>query len=50
MFGELKISKPGSKAGRKKENDEYTRKIVKSVAKDIPGYSGKYVINDANIT
>ena len=48
IFGELKISKPGTKLGKKKENDEYNRKISKSIAKDGPGYSGKYTINYAN--
>ena len=48
IFGELKISKPGTKLGKKKENDKYNQKIAKSIAKDVPGYSGKYTINDDN--
>ena len=48
IFCELKISKPGTKLGKKKEDDEHNRKIAKSIAKDAPGYSDKYTINDAN--
>ena len=48
IFGELKISKPGTKLGKKKTDDEYTRTIAKGIAKDIPGYSGRYKINDAD--
>ena len=48
MFGQLKISKPGSKAGKKKENDDYTQNIAMGIAKDVPGYSGKYSINDVD--
>jgi hypothetical protein len=48
VFGELKISKPGSKLGKKKKDDAYTRKIAKSIADDIPGYSGKYTIDEAD--
>ncbi len=48
VFGELKISKPGTKLGKKKTDDEYTRTIAKGIARDIPGYSGRYKINDAD--
>ena len=48
VFDELKISKPGSKMGKKKSDDEYTKSIAKSIAGDIPGYSGKYNVNDAD--
>ena len=48
IFGELKISKAGTKLGKKKENDKYNQKIAKSIAKDVPDYSGKYTINDAD--
>ena len=49
-FGQLKISTPSSKFGRKKESNKYTRKIAKSIAEDVPGYSGNYTINDTDAT
>ena len=50
MFDQLKISKPGSKAGKKKEKDDYTWQIAKIITKDVLGYSEKYRINDADAT
>ena len=50
VFGELKISKPGTKEGKKKKYDAYTKKVAKSIAADVPGYSGKYTINEADAT
>ena len=49
-FGQLTISRQGSKFGRKKKIDEYTRKIAKSIAEDVPGYSGNYTINGIDAT
>ena len=49
IFGELNISKLGTKLSKKKENDKYNWKTVKSITKDVPGYSGKYTINDADV-
>ena len=48
IFGELKISKPGTRKGKKKKDDAYTKKVAKSLAADLPGYSGKYAINGAD--
>ncbi len=47
VFGKLRVSKPGRKGGKiGKGQDAYSKKLAKSIAKDIPGYSGKYAIND----
>ena len=46
IFGELKISKSGSKHGRKKQDDDINRRIAKRLAKDLPGYSGKPIVTD----
>mmetsp|Transcript_24038 Transcript_24038/g.34371 ORF Transcript_24038/g.34371 Transcript_24038/m.34371 type:complete len:356 (-) Transcript_24038:74-1141(-) len=47
VFGKLRVSKPGKKGGKiGKGQDAYSKKLAKSIAKDIPGYSGKYAIND----
>ena len=50
IFGQLKISRPGSKFGKKKGSDEYTQKIAKSIAEDTPGYSRKCTINNTDAT
>lgn len=44
VFGKLRVLSPGGKVGRVKDN--YSKKLAKSIAKDIPGYSGKYTIDD----
>ena len=48
VSGELKISKPGMKLGKKKDNNEYNQKISKRIAKDVPGFSGEYTIDDVD--
>ena len=48
VFGKLKVSRPGSKAGKKKTDANYAKKIAKNIASDIPGYSGRYKITDAD--
>jgi hypothetical protein len=32
--------------GRGRRKDAYSKKLAKSIAKDIPGYSGKYAVDD----
>ena len=48
VFGTLKTSKPGTKCGKKKDEDDYTSKMAKNIASCVPGYSGKYSINNAD--
>ena len=47
----LKISKPGTKYGKKKKrDDEYTWRIAKNIVDDIAWSSGKYKITDVDTT
>ena len=56
VFDELKVSKSGGKRGvsnqkqKKKEEESYISIIAKGLAKDVPGYSGKYTINEEDTT
>ena len=51
VFGELtKVSKPGSRGGSKKSDDEYTRQVASGISSEIPGYSGAYNFNDDDAT
>ena len=52
-FGELKLSKPGSKCGKNKSDKEHTRRIANDLAAEIPGYltrSSKYTVSEADAT
>ncbi|KAL7548740.1 hypothetical protein ACHAWF_017202 [Thalassiosira exigua] len=48
VFGQLRVSRPGSKLGKKKSDADYAKSIANNIASDIPGYSGRYKITDAD--
>ena len=53
VFGQFTVSKPGVKSGSKKKRDAedgFISNMASALAKEVPGYSGKYIINDDDAT